>query len=113
MNFKDVLKEDVYNVFINLDEFGEEHIINGKMAIVVIDDDLSDDTVNINLAGEATRGNSGLYNNQKILYISTEDLPGKPKVNSYMEIDGKRHIVTASSIQSGLYKITLEAVGGR
>ncbi|MGN0162451.1 MAG: hypothetical protein ACI4EA_02565 [Candidatus Ornithomonoglobus sp.] len=107
------MKEDVINVFLNPDEFGEKHVINGKTAVVIIDDDLSEDTVNINLMGEATRGNSGLYNNQKILYISTNDLPGKPKVNSYMDIDGKRHIVRTSSVQGGLFKITLEFVGGR
>lgn len=113
MNFKDVLKEDVYNVFLDLDEFGEKHTINGKAVTVIIDDDLSDDTVTINLLGEAERSNRGLYNNQKILYIATQDLPGKPKVNSCMDIDSNRHIVRAAAVQGGIFKITLEIVKGR
>ncbi len=113
MSFKEILKSDVSAVFLDPDEFGEKHSINGKTAIVVIDDDLSDDTVNISISGTGTRGNSGLYNNQKNLYISTKDLPGKPKVNSYIEIDEKRYMVRASSVQDGIYKVTLEVVGGR
>lgn len=113
MLFKDILSEDVDTVFLDPNEFGEEHSINGNMAAVIIDDDLSEDTVNINLSGGGNIGNSGLYNNQRVLYISTKNLPGKPKVNSYIEIDGKRYIVRASSVQGSIYKITIEVVGGR
>lgn len=113
MNFKEIVNGDIAGVFLDPNEFGEQHTVNGVTVIAIIDDDLSEDTVNINLAGEATRGNSGLYCNQRIMYISTDSLPGKPKVNSYMDIDAKRYIVRASSVQCGMYKITLEIVGGR
>ena len=36
MNFKEQLKEDI-KVFLNLDEFGEEIIIQGKMYIGVME----------------------------------------------------------------------------
>ena len=113
MNFKDILKDDIADVFLDPTEFGEEHTVNGTAVTAIIDDDLSEDTVNINLAGETTRGNSGLFCNQRVMYIATKDLPGKPKVNSYMDIDARRYIVKASSVQCGMYKITLEIVGGR
>lgn len=111
--FKEIFAEDIANVFLDLDEFGETHKINGIAATVIIDDDISDDTVNINFMGEITRGTTGLYNNQRILYIASAELPGKPKVNSYMDIDGRKYIVKAVSAQGGMYKITVEVVGGR
>jgi len=37
--FKEQVANDIYNVFLNLDEFAEEHLIEGKTIPVVIDDD--------------------------------------------------------------------------
>ena len=37
MNFKDMVAEDVKNVFLNPDEFGEEHEIDGEKIMVIVD----------------------------------------------------------------------------
>lgn len=111
--FKEILAADITDVFLDLGEFGETHTVNGKPLTVIIDDDISDDTVSINLAGQGERGSTGLYNNQRNMYMAVGDLPGKPKVNSVMNVDSKKYIVKGVSVQCGLFKITVEVVGGR
>ena len=38
MGFKELLRQDVKNVFLNPAEFGEEHTVNGKRMQIIIDD---------------------------------------------------------------------------
>jgi len=39
MNFKDILENDIQNIFLNLEEFGETHNLNGTDVICVTDED--------------------------------------------------------------------------
>lgn len=36
--FKDVLRSDIKSVFLNFEEFGEEHEINGETVLIIIDE---------------------------------------------------------------------------
>ena len=36
--FKDMIQEDIKNVFLNFEEFGETHEINGVEVLVIIDE---------------------------------------------------------------------------
>ena len=38
MTFKDVIKNDLKSVFLNLGEFGEIHLLNGQEILVIIDE---------------------------------------------------------------------------
>ncbi len=38
MTFKEQIEADIKNVFINIDEFGEEHLVNNQKMTVIIDD---------------------------------------------------------------------------
>ena len=39
--FKDAVSKDVKAVFLNLDEFANEHTLNGKTVVCVVDKDLT------------------------------------------------------------------------
>ena len=39
MSLKDIIADDINNVFLNLDDFGEEHTIEGKKIVCIGDDD--------------------------------------------------------------------------
>ena len=39
MNFKDILENDIQNTFLNSEEFGETHNLNGIDVICVTDED--------------------------------------------------------------------------
>lgn len=112
MDFKEILKNDVNNVFLNLSEFADTHMINGKEITAVIDDDMLDGEVNVKFHGQQAQQSTGLYNGGIALYISTADF-GKPKPGSMIELDGKKYIVISTSEQDGIYKINIQKAGGR
>ena len=41
MSFKDQIKQDLSDIFLNLDEFADLHRIEGKVVPVVIDSDIN------------------------------------------------------------------------
>ena len=38
LSFKEILQQDVKNVFLNPLEFGETHLVNGEPMTIVLDD---------------------------------------------------------------------------
>lgn len=111
MNFKEIIKDDVKSTFLNYSEFADEHYLNGKKVIAVIDDDVLDGEISVKYNGSSNRA-EGLYNGGIRLYVSTDDF-GKPKKGTYLELDGKQYKVEAVATEHGMYKITMNRVGGR
>lgn len=102
--FKELLRQDVKTVFLNPVEFGEEHMVNGKKMLIIIDDN--------ELTEREKRIQShmdGIYKKQTLIFVSALDYgplpgPGKPVV-----IDNIHLIVTDSMNEGGVYSIHLEA----
>ena len=38
MDFKEIIRDDIKKVFLDPAEFGEEHTVNGKKMVIIIDD---------------------------------------------------------------------------
>ena len=76
--FKDMIQEDIKNVFLDLEMFGETHIVAGKERTIILDD------------GEKLRrselyqDSKGIYNKQIFFYIAAEDLARKPEIGQVM-----------------------------
>lgn len=106
-SFKETLKADVSDVFLNIAEFGEEHIVDGK-AIVIVFDDVE------KIAREKGRVVTsdyidGIFRNRKLFYASADDFSGLPRVGRLMILDGKDYRVAEAAEEGGVYVITLEA----
>lgn len=112
MDFKDILKDDINSVFLNLSEFGTIHKLNDKKVNVIIDDDMLDGEINLSFHGERQETGRGLYNGGIALYVASTDF-GKPKPGSTLTLDGNIYTVISASEQDGMRKITLRKVGGR
>ena len=39
MNFREMLDDDIKNVFLNVEEFGSEHFVEGKKITCIFDDE--------------------------------------------------------------------------
>lgn len=102
--FKQILLSDVKTVFLNLDEFGEPHDVNGKTCIVIFDD-----IENIEREKRMQSHMDGLYARQKFLYIAAEDFGQLPGQGTRVTVDGKGYLVVDATDEWGLYAITLEA----
>lgn len=102
--FKELLRRDVRTVFLNLGEFGEEHIVNGKKMLIMIDD--------VELTEREKRIKShmdGIYKRQTLVYVSALDFGPLPGVGKPIKIDGATFIITDSINEGGLYSLHLEA----
>ena len=110
MGFKDLIREDVKNVFMNPEEFSDLHTLNGVEVPVQIDNNEQ-----IEREKRFNQNMDGIYVNQKLIYVSAEDYkkaPGRaglPKQGTTISLDGRVYRVADVIDESGIYSIPLEA----
>lgn len=112
MIFKDIVKRDVKNIFLNVSEFASPHVINGKSITAVVDENSLNDDAVLSLSGEAQRKAPGLYGGTTTIYVSKEDFR-KPKPGSALELDGRSYTVISAADSGGMYVIKVQRTGGR
>lgn len=102
--FKELLRQDVKKVFLNPEEFGEEHTVNGRPMMVIIDDN------ELTEREKRTKSNmDGVYKKQTLVYVSALDFGPLPRPGSPIKIDGVTFIVADSLNECGVYSLQLEA----
>lgn len=103
--FKDLIRQDNSKVFMNQDEFGEVHEINGRSICIMID--------NIEMIEREARlkqpYRDGIFKKQVLFYVQAHDFGHLPATGSYLELDRGRYIVTDAVNEDGIYSISLEA----
>mgnify|MGYP000051895717 FL=1 len=104
MTFKEIVKNDVRQVFMNLEEFSETHTINGKEMPVQIDSNEQ-----IEREKRLNQNMDGIYKNQKLIYVSAEEFGPMPKQGAMLNMDGKMYKVEDAIHEDGVYSITLGA----
>lgn len=97
--FKDAITADVKAVFINCDEFGDIHCVNGERVPCVVDTDVT--------AG-ADKSFEGVFVNTVTLYIATADIETRPVEGELLVLDERVYIVRKVSDESEMLVITLE-----
>ena len=103
-SFKDLVQRDVKTVFLNLEEFGETHEVNGKQMTVVLDD-----VENIEREKRMKSHMDGIYARQVFMFVASEDFGILPKQGALVTLDRKRYQVMDATDESGIFSITLEA----
>jgi len=98
MSFKEMVARD-RALFLNLDEFGEEHRIDGKMVTVVLDDNALKERQG---GAELSVAESSL-----LIYAAVEDLPTPKAPGAGMNVDGREYIVDDWSIDMGIATVAL------
>ena len=102
-SFKDVLKDDINNTFVNLNEFADIHIVDGKEIPVIIDENEI-----IEREKRMKSNMDGIYVKQKLIYVKAEDFGALPAIGRAIMLDGKRYLVTDVVDEQGVYSITME-----
>ena len=104
MTLKDILRDDLEDVFFELDEFSEIHTVNGVQMNIIIDG---------NELGErkSTGGKhfDGAYSNTILIYVKAEEYGARPKVGSMIVLDEKHYKVNDVVDEGGVYSITMGA----
>lgn len=104
MTFKDIVKQDVHETFLNIDEFSDIHTVNGKEMPVQIDSNEQ-----IEREKRINQNVDGIYKNQKLIYVSAADFGPMPKQGSLLKLDNRTYRVADAIHEDGVYSITLEA----
>lgn len=101
--FKDIIKSDAA-VFLNEDEFAEEHEIDGRKIKVLIDN-------NEHLEREKRYKtiDEGIYHKQILFYVSAVDFGRLPRYGRILMFDDKQYRVVDAIREDGIYSITIEA----
>ncbi len=90
--------------FLNLDEFAENHNINGQNMTCIIDKHLSQQRTNLQ-----SDDYDGLFMQQIVLFVKEADLGYVPEYEQRMTVDGKWYTVAECISDSGILEITLRA----
>lgn len=98
MNFKEMVKVDIDSVLMNLEEFGEEHEIDGRKVICTVDSD--------NLREKQGGASKAIAEADKMIFVSTNDVQLKGSGDTLM-LDGVPYIVQTWDEDMGITAITL------
>ena len=98
--FKDMVEKD-RDIFLNLDEMGEEHDISGSTITCVFDD-------------KALRERQGgaelaVAESSILLYARCEDLPARKGFGAELMVDGRPYLVNTWDEDMGIATVTLSA----
>ena len=99
MSFKDQILRDLDTVFLNTDEFAEEHRIEGVKIPVVVDSD----QLNKLKQGQIL----GLVEADMLLMGRETDFPRDLEPGRLLNVDGRELIVVDSSRHMGLVEVAL------
>lgn len=103
IDFKDIIRNDIKNTFLNNLEFAEEKEINGIL-MPVIDDG--------NILKETETQTGGIFENSRTIYVSEEYMK-RPKQGSMLTMDGQKFIVVSAVSSMGMIEIVIQRNSGR
>lgn len=107
MTFKELAFQDIQNVFLNPQEFGENHLVDGKEMTVSID--------GLEVIERGKRQSEqgridGIYKRQIIMYVSRAEFGRLPAVGRELRLDKSIYRVMEAIDEGGMYSITLGAI---
>lgn len=99
--FKDYAQDFDLDTFINLDEFADDHLINGKLLKCVIDNDIFDERST--LSGDRS---GGVFKDMISIFIKKEDIE-KPLIDEMITVDDEDYRVVEVKENMRMYEIEL------
>jgi hypothetical protein len=98
-SFKAMVEADRRRTFLNLDEFGEKHAVEGRTIAAVLDD---------NALKERQGGQElSVAESSLLLYAAVEDLPARRPAGEGLNVDGREYIVNDWSEDMGIATVAL------
>jgi len=104
--FRDFLNDDL-NVFFNLNEFAEDHELDGVVVPLVVVETQSNDHVN-GFPREQLYAAQEVFKQLKTIYVKSTDY-FVPKVDSVITLDNEEYYVDDASEEHGVIRIVVSA----
>ncbi len=102
-SFKDMIREDIKDVFLDFDMFGEIHKLNDKEVLVIVDEN---ELMEREKRVQDTE--AGLHNRRLLFYVAAADFGKLPSPGNTLRFDGKMYVIIEAVDESGIYSISLE-----
>jgi hypothetical protein len=102
VSFKDQIKQDLSDIFLNLDEFADLHRIEGKEVPVVIDSDIM-----AKLSKIGDNRIHGMDEADMVIMGKASDLPENLDPGHLLNLDGREVIVVTTTSEMGLVQIAV------
>lgn len=102
MSFKDQIKQDLSDIFLNLDEFADLHRIEGKEVPVVIDSDIM-----AKLSKNGDNRIHGMDEADMVIMGKASDLPENLDPGRLLNLHGREVIVVTTTSEMGLVQIAV------
>lgn len=102
MSFKDQIKQDLSDIFLNLDEFADLHRIEGKEVSVVIDSDIM-----AKLSKIGDNRIHGMDEADMVIMGKASDLPENLDPGRLLNLDGREVIIVTTTSEMGLVQIAV------
>lgn len=107
MGFKEIAYNDISTVFLNPEEFGEEHVVDGRAMNIVMDSvEIIERSKKQSEAGRI----DGVFKRELLFYVSRSDFGPMPAQGRILTLDGRKYIVSDAVEEGGVYSITIGAV---
>ena len=107
MTFKEQIAADNKNVFMNALEFSEEHIIDDKKMLCIVDNnELMARRVKYKYRSKFYVDQVGIKD--LLIYVRAEDFGALPAIGRTLIFDGKPYIICDAINECGVYSINLE-----
>lgn len=102
-DFKRMIEEDIHSVILNEEEFGDQHVVEGREVVLLFDSET--------LTKRRAEGDLGLTEATELIFIHKDDLPPNLKSGSSLNIDGAEYLVddvlgTTSLVQVAVHQNT-------
>lgn len=97
--FKEIMQEDIKNVFFNPDEFAQECMWNGQPVQAIVDDD--------SMIAKYSSEFEFLAEGSHMVMLPADELPEAPKAGSVVNFDGNLYEIHQTDVQCGVYLIFL------
>lgn len=107
IGFKELAAQDIKNVFMNLEEFGEKHMVDGKPMIIIVD---GPEVVERSKKQREQGRIEGIYEKQILIYVSRSDFGKLPTIGRILKLDNSTYRIEDAIDEGGIYSVTLGAV---
>ncbi|MDO5391027.1 MAG: hypothetical protein Q4F24_08090 [Eubacteriales bacterium] len=109
MSFKEAIKNDILSTFLNLQEFGEIHMVDGREMTVIVDNLEMVERAKAYKKFDRFEAEKGpVYLKHILFYVSKAEFGALPTIGRMMRFDGKEYFVTDAINEDGIYSISLE-----